>query len=246
MAVVPGAGLERLLAGAAEVTSAFEDAPVADAGPDQNVTENDVVTLDPSASSDVEGQALTYTWSQTGGPAVTLSDANAAQPTFMAPEAAGSHALTFQVAVNDGTTTTYDTVTINVTADDDAPVADAEDGLVQVSVVDEGPGLPDDLDVHSDRGDRGAVPVHGGRGLVLARDLVEGEGGRLVVRSGPAGTTAALLLPITFLLNRLKEFILEISLCAKQSRIDEIHLRPKIHRAVLQRRSCKDQPASGS
>ena len=56
------------------------------------------------------------------GPAVTLSGVNAAQPTFTAPEAAGSYALTFQVAVNDGTTTTYDTVTINVTADDDAPI----------------------------------------------------------------------------------------------------------------------------
>ena len=105
--------------------TADDDAPSANAGPDQNVTETDVVTLDATGSGDPENQALTYTWTQTGGPAVTLSDANADQPTFTAPDAAGSYALTFQVAVNDGTTTTFDTVTINVTADDDAPTANA-------------------------------------------------------------------------------------------------------------------------
>ena len=48
-------------------------APVAAAGSDQTVSINATVTLDGSASSDANGDALTYGWAQTGGPSVTLS-----------------------------------------------------------------------------------------------------------------------------------------------------------------------------
>jgi signal transduction histidine kinase len=47
----------------------------------------------------------------------------------------------------------------------------------------------------ADRSDRGGLPVHGGRGLPLARDLIEGEGGRLVLASDERGTTATIVLP---------------------------------------------------
>ena len=56
--------------------NADDDAPSADAGSDQTVDENAVVQLS-GGGSDAEGQNLSYEWVQTGGPAVTLSDASA-------------------------------------------------------------------------------------------------------------------------------------------------------------------------
>ena len=59
--------------------------PVADAGPDQEVNAGDTVTLDGTGSTDPDSDPLTYSWVQTAGPAVTLTGANTAQPTFTAP-----------------------------------------------------------------------------------------------------------------------------------------------------------------
>ncbi|MFO1009996.1 MAG: Ig-like domain-containing protein [Planctomycetota bacterium] len=104
--------------------NADDDAPTADAGPTQVVNELDTVTVSASGS-DVEGQALTYTWTQVGGPTVVLSDAHSTTPTFTAPEGVSNTDVVFELAVSDGTNTSVDTVTITVNADDDAPMADA-------------------------------------------------------------------------------------------------------------------------
>ena len=40
--------------------SGGNDAPMADAGSDQNVSEGDVVSLDGNSSSDIDGDAITY------------------------------------------------------------------------------------------------------------------------------------------------------------------------------------------
>ncbi len=94
--------------------------PLAAAGADQSVTTGASVTLDGTASADPEGYALAYAWTQTGGPAVTLTAATTAKPTFTAP--ATATALTFALVVNDGTATgTADTITVTVTKPPNTP-----------------------------------------------------------------------------------------------------------------------------
>lgn len=73
------------------------------------------------------------------------------------------------------------------------PVPDAAEDAVRIRVTDEGDGMPDAA--LRDRSDRGGRPVHGGRGLPLARDLVESEGGRLVLGTDGGGTSATIVLP---------------------------------------------------
>lgn len=106
--------------------TASNDLPLVNAGPDQNIAENALVTLNGSSSSDPEGQTLTYQWTQTAGTTVTLSNAAVANPTFTAPNLTTNSSLTFRLIVNDGVQNSLaDLVTINITASNDAPVANA-------------------------------------------------------------------------------------------------------------------------
>ncbi len=74
---------------------ASPQAPLARVGPNLAVPSGAAVTLDGSASSDPAGMAITYHWSQSAGPAVALSDAAVARPSFTAPlVAAGQPAAT--------------------------------------------------------------------------------------------------------------------------------------------------------
>ena len=112
------------------VTAGANDAPTADAGSDQTVSEGANVTLDGSASSDPENEDLTYSWSQTSGtPTVTLSSTTAESPTFTAPTQLASDAsLVFSLTVTDdrGSASTADSVTITVTAVANAPAPETE------------------------------------------------------------------------------------------------------------------------
>jgi cysteine-rich repeat protein len=107
--------------------------PLADAGDDQSVAEGSPVTLNGTHSYDDDGDLLSYAWVQESGPAVAITGANTATPSFAAPIIAAGGApgvvatLVFKLAVNDGFTTpdVEDTVTIDVTNVNNIPTADA-------------------------------------------------------------------------------------------------------------------------
>ena len=88
--------------------------PSANAGPDQTVNAGIKVTLNGSGSNDPDNAPapLTYSWTQSSGPGVTLIGANTVTPSFT-PLAAGTYV--FKLTVNDGLTESVpDTVTITV------------------------------------------------------------------------------------------------------------------------------------
>jgi len=93
--------------------TADNTAPVAEAGPIQNVATESLVTLNGSGSTDANGDTLTYSWLFTSKPAsstATLSSATVSNPTFTADKD-GSYVLS--LVVNDGTVNSAaDTVTI--------------------------------------------------------------------------------------------------------------------------------------
>lgn len=101
-------------------------APVAVAGSGQNVGAGSVVTLDGSASSDANGDSLTYRWTLTSRPSgstATLSTPEAVRPSFTA-DIAGDYVAT--LVVNDGQVDSAGaSVTVMAALGPVAPVANA-------------------------------------------------------------------------------------------------------------------------
>jgi subtilisin-like proprotein convertase family protein len=109
--------------------------PVANAGPDQQVYESTQVQLDGSGSHDPDSDPLTYLWTQTQGPTVTLSSTTAVNPTFTAPTVTSPTDLRFTLTVDDGRGgVDSDSVTITVLetppGPNQPPVADAGPNIV--------------------------------------------------------------------------------------------------------------------
>jgi hypothetical protein len=65
-------------------------------------TGTETVALDGLGSYDLDGDPLTFSWTQTGGSSVVLANANTATPSFQTPAITSSASLTFQLVVSDG------------------------------------------------------------------------------------------------------------------------------------------------
>ncbi|MFT4938328.1 MAG: beta-glucanase (GH16 family) [Paraglaciecola sp.] len=88
-------------------------APIAvAAGPSGSVFEGTSVALSANGSSDPDQDGLQYSWAQTAGPQVTLSNANISSPSFNAPNVDADTTLTFTVEVSDGNLTDISSVDI--------------------------------------------------------------------------------------------------------------------------------------
>jgi RHS repeat-associated protein len=94
--------------------STLNSRPVANAGPDQSLAVTSVAQLDGSASSDPDGNSLTFTWSLIAipsGSAAALSNPSAIKPTFTI-DRPGNY--TAQLVVSDGQLSSgLDTITIS-------------------------------------------------------------------------------------------------------------------------------------
>ncbi|MDJ0870111.1 MAG: PKD domain-containing protein, partial [Myxococcota bacterium] len=107
----------------AEITT-LNSPPVADAGPDQTAFVTETVTLDGSASSDVDGDPLTYSWALRVTPPdsrAVLSNPTLPMPTFVIDEPG---AYVAELVVNDGREDSAPD-TVAVTTLNSPPVADA-------------------------------------------------------------------------------------------------------------------------
>lgn len=91
-------------------------------GPSAVIYAGNNVQLSATDSSDVDGDPLSYLWSQTSGPKVVLSNEKSATPTFIAPTVSEAKTLVFSLTVADATTSDTTQLSINIDVKIDSAV----------------------------------------------------------------------------------------------------------------------------
>jgi len=132
------------------VASGSNRAPTADAGIDQNVPMGTVVTLDGSASSDPDGNPITYVWTLDSKPAnstAAIVDGSSPRPS-LTPDQAGTYIASLVVtdSLNEKSVADQVVVTVNPVNKNNAPVAvagPAQNVLVGATVELDGSGSLD-------------------------------------------------------------------------------------------------------
>ncbi|MCJ8271031.1 MAG: hypothetical protein MJK04_16725, partial [Psychrosphaera sp.] len=85
------------------------------------VNEATAVTLDASNSTDAEGSALSFDWTQTQGTLVELTNTTASTLEFVSPSVSVDETLTFALTVSDGVHNTVVSITVTVKQVNQAP-----------------------------------------------------------------------------------------------------------------------------
>jgi len=94
--------------------------PVANAGEDRTVSKKTLVELNGTASHDMDGDPLTFSWTQTSGPSVGLGGGSTPRPTFT-PPVRGIYVFRVTVSDGDGGSATN---SVEITATNSPPVAE--------------------------------------------------------------------------------------------------------------------------
>lgn len=156
--------------------------PIADAGSDQTVDPNVVVSLS-GIASDVDGEVVKYEWIQQPVATVTLSNADSSVATFVSPSSPTESILTFlyRVTDNDGGQAT-DTVEILVKGTNTSPQVYMGDDLfvalgrsveIQPEIIDaDGDFLTYEWTLHVPQGSASTFEFEGSSGNIFTPDIV--------------------------------------------------------------------------
>ncbi|WP_018692829.1 glycosyl hydrolase family 18 protein [Algicola sagamiensis] len=109
-------------------------APIANAGRDQSVRAGNVVQLSGAASTDPDGDLLSYQWQQVSGPQINIAKADRSDTSFVAPDVENQTTIVLSLQVSDGILTHQDRIQVTIlpASGDQPPVVTIEgDHIVQ-------------------------------------------------------------------------------------------------------------------